>query len=166
MVSACFPVSCIILLGFPFRKKKVVKHISFLASVYVSYQNDTYSIVRVKFIINLGISRVCMSAHPSFIIILWQILAQQHPYFFIPPPHLLPCKLHQGGELSCLTVNPSKHYLQGVHFFKFKLTIFLLLFSVVLFSEFLCDRLKDHYTIIPHALFGILSLVRSVFLYS
>ena len=37
---------------------------------------------------------------------------------------------------------------------------------MVLFSEFLCDRLKDHYTIIPHALFGILSLVRSVFLYS
>jgi len=29
---------------------------------------------------------------------------------------------------------------------------------VALFSEFLCDRLKDHYTIIPHALFGILSL--------
>lgn len=30
---------------------------------------------------------------------------------------------------------------------------------MALFSEFLCDRLKDHYTIIPHALFGILSLV-------
>ena len=33
------------------------------------------------------------------------------------------------------------------------------LFSVTLFCEFLCDRLKDHYTIIPHALFGILALV-------
>ncbi|XP_073239400.1 MMS19 nucleotide excision repair protein homolog isoform X2 [Porites lutea] len=33
--------------------------------------------------------------------------------------------------------------------------------EVVLFSEFLCDRLKDHYTIIPHALFGILSLTTS-----
>jgi len=31
--------------------------------------------------------------------------------------------------------------------------------EVTLFCEFLCDRLKDHYTIIPHALFGILALV-------
>ncbi|XP_067037088.1 MMS19 nucleotide excision repair protein homolog isoform X2 [Acropora muricata] len=30
--------------------------------------------------------------------------------------------------------------------------------EVALFSEFLCDRLKDNYTIIPHALFGLLSL--------
>ena len=35
----------------------------------------------------------------------------------------------------------------------------LFIFSVTLFCEFLCDRLKDHYTIIPHALFGILALV-------
>ena len=34
-----------------------------------------YSVVRVKFIINLGISRVCVSARPTFVIILWQILA-------------------------------------------------------------------------------------------
>lgn len=31
--------------------------------------------------------------------------------------------------------------------------------EVTLFCEFLCDRLKDHYTIIPHALFGILALI-------
>ncbi|KAJ7336489.1 mms19 nucleotide excision repair [Desmophyllum pertusum] len=31
--------------------------------------------------------------------------------------------------------------------------------EVALFCEFLCDRLKDHYTIIPHALFGVLALI-------
>ncbi|PFX18825.1 hypothetical protein AWC38_SpisGene16778 [Stylophora pistillata] len=34
--------------------------------------------------------------------------------------------------------------------------------KVALFCEFLCDRLKDHYTIIPHALFGILALIPSL----
>lgn len=40
-----------------------------------------------------------------------------------------------------------------------------LFFSVTLFCEFLCDRLKDHYTIIPHALFGILALVCIFYLF-
>ena len=46
-------------------------------------------------------------------------------------------------------------------FLSYYLSYYILIFLVTTLAEFFCDRLKDHFSVIPHVISGLLALVGS-----